>query len=350
MRNAELGFNQKNIVVLPVNRTPIAGSYESFKDELLLNPSIVSVTAMDDIFGASHNTHEFRPEGMPEDQWQFYPALVVQYDFLKTFGINLLAGRDYHEENKTDPVDGILINEAMVKHMGWESPQAALGKKFKSLQGDERVIGVFNNFHPTSLHEASGPFVLNMKETPGSIRWFLKYMAIRIQPGNEKAALDHIEKTWHAAAPDRPFEYFFLDRELSGLYKDEKNLSTLSVIFTIIIIFIAALGLVGLASYMAEQRTKEIGIRKVLGATTFSIVRNLSMEFVWLILMASGFAWLLAYFVMSDWLNHFPYQTALNWFIFVMASLLALFLAMTISGIRGLIASESDPVITLKYE
>lgn len=350
MRSADLGFNKNNVLVIPINRTPIVSKFETFKAELLQNADIVSITAMDDIFGASHNTHEFRPDGFPEDQWQFYPALVVQYDFLKTFQIPLIAGRDYNEANSTDPVNGIIINEAMVKHMGWNTPEDAIGKKFKSLQGEERVIGVFRNFHQTSLHETTGPFVLNMKETPGAIKWFLKYMAVRVAPGREKEAIAFIENQWLKIAPERPFEYLFLDRELEQLYKDEKNLSSLSVIFTIIIIFIASLGLAGLASYMAEQRTKEIGIRKVLGASSVSIIQNLSKEFILLILIASLLSWFIAYFIMHYWLSYFPYQTSLNWFVFIVASLLALLLTLLISGIRGWMAAQSDPVETLKYE
>ncbi|MBN2174567.1 MAG: ABC transporter permease [Bacteroidales bacterium] len=350
MQNADLGFNKDDIVVVPINNTPIANIYPTFKKELLQNPNIASVTAMDDIFGASHNTHEFRPEGLPEDQWQFYPALVVQYDFLKTYKIDLIAGRDYEESNKTDPVKGILINESMVKHLGWESPQEALGKKMRSLQGDERVIGVFKNFHQTSLHEAAGPFVLNMKESPGAVLFFMKYMAIRIQPGSEKNALMFIEKMWNKTAPGRPFEYFFLDRELAGLYKDEENLSKLSFIFTFIIIFIAALGLLGLASFLAEQKTKEIGIRKVLGATTLNIIKNISKEFIWLILFASIFAWGIAYLFISNWLNNFPYKTTLNWMIFILSALFAMTLALMITSFRAVMASRADPVETLKYE
>lgn len=350
MKNADLGFDKENIIVLPINNTPVAKIHDTFKKELLNNASIVSVTVMDDIFGASHNTHEFRPEGFPDDQWQFYPALVVQYDFLKTFDIKLVAGRDYNETNKTDPMSGMLINEAMVKHMGWKDPQEALGKKFKSLRGEEKVIGVFNDFHPTSLHESSGPFVLNMKEFPGEINFFLKFMAIRIQPGSEKNALAVIEKMWHKTAPDRPFEYFFLDKELGELYADEANLSKLSLIFTIIVIFIAALGLLGLASFLVEQKTKEIGIRKVLGASVFSIIKNISVEFIWLILLASIFAWVIAYVIMSDWLDHFSYQVAMNWFVFLLAAFIALALSLLITSFRALMASRTDPVITLKYE
>lgn len=350
MKNADLGFDKENIIILPINRTPIANTYQTFKDELLQSPDILSVSAMDDIFGMAHNTHEFRPEGFPEDKWQFYPAMVVQYDFIETFGMEIVAGRDYNEANKTDPVNGMIINEAMVKHMGWKDPQEALGKKFRSLQGEERVIGVFKDFHQKSLHESTSPFVLNMKETPGVIRWFLKYMTIKVKDGNQKKALAYIESLWNKTAPDRPFEYTFLDKELSEMYKEEENLSQLSFIFTIIIIFIAVMGLLGLSSFMAEQRTKEIGIRKVLGASTISIIKSLTSEFFKLVIISSVFAWLLAWWVMSYWLNHFSYQTNLNWIIFVLSAIFALIVAILISSLRAWVASQTNPVVTLKHQ
>lgn len=350
MQRSDLGFEKENVIVVPINRTPVANIFPAFKRELLNNSNIVSVTAMDDIFGASHNTHEFRPEGFPEDKWQFYPAMVVNYDFVKTFEIQILAGRDYSEENKTDPSKGILINEAMVKHLGWESPEKALGKKLRSLNGEERVIGVFNDFHPTSLHEHTGPFVLNMKEYPGEILWFLKYLVVKVHPGSENNALAFIEKMWNKTAPGRPFEYFFLDKELANLYKDEENLSKLSLIFSLIVLFIAVLGLLGLSSFLADQKTKEIGIRKVLGATSLSIVKTISKEFVWLILLSCFISWILGYLIMTDWLNRFPYQTTINWIIFIMAAVFALFVALAITSFRAFLASRANPVITLKYE
>jgi putative ABC transport system permease protein len=350
LRNADLGFEKENMIVIPINRTPVANIYPTFKRELLNSPDIVSITTMDDIFGAAHNTHEFRPEGFPEDKWQFYPALIVNYDFVKTFGINIIAGRDYNEANKTDPSKGLLINEAMVKHLGWESPEKALGKKLRSLNGDERIIGVFKNFHATSLHEEAGPFVLNMKEYPGEVIWFMKYMVVKIHPGTEKNALASIEKLWNKTAPDRPFEYFFLDQELANLYKDEENLSQLSLIFSLIIIFIAALGLIGLSSFLAEQKTKEIGIRKVLGASSMNIITTISKEFIWLILLACLFAWILGYLVMSDWLSSFPYRTSLNWMTFFLSALFAFAVALAITTLRAIIASRANPVVTLKYE
>jgi putative ABC transport system permease protein len=175
-------------------------------------------------------------------------------------------------------------------------------------------------------------------------------MVVKIHPGTEKNALAFIEKMWNKTAPDRPFEYFFLDQELANLYKDEDNLSQLSLIFSLIIIFIAALGLIGLSSYLAEQKTKEIGIRKVLGATSLNIITTISKEFIWLILLACLFAWLLGYLVMSDWLNSFPYRTSINWTIFFLSALFAFLVALAITTFRAILASRANPVVTLKYE
>lgn len=350
LKKADLGFNKENIIVIPVGRTSIVKKYKVFRDELVKHPSVISVTAKDDIFGSGHNTHEFRPDGFPDNEWQFYPALVVQYDFVKTFGIKLVAGRDYNELNKTDPIKGILINEAMVKHLGWESNEAAIGKRFRSLEGDEKVIGVINNFHATSLHRSSGPFVINMKEAPGSIAWFLNYIALKIVDGSEKEVIEVLEKQWVEFAGNRPFEYFFLENELKRLYKDEENLGLLALVFTIMIIFIAGLGLYGLTSYMADKRTKEIGIRKVMGASGFSIIRLLSAEFVKLIIIANIVAWPLAWLVIRNWLSQFAYQTNYGVGMFVISGLIALILALAITGIKASMAARTNPVDTLKHE
>lgn len=350
LRNADTGFDKNNVLILPINGTSIAKSYEAFKEEILLNPNIFSVTAMDDLLGAAHNTHEFRPEGFPEDKWQFYPALVVRYDFLETFDIEILAGRDYSREMKTDPEKGMLINEAMVKHLGWDDNEAAIGKKFPSLQGEERVIGVFRNFNVSSLHETSGPFVLNIKETQRVIRFFLKYIAIRVNPNNIDETIDFMEQKWNESEKGRPFEYTFLDKELEQLYHDEEVLGQLSLILTAIIIFIAALGLYGLASFMTEQRTREIGIRKVFGADDKSILTLLSKEFAKLVAISIAFAWPISYLLTEEWLGYFAYQTSQDWSIYLLGGLIAFIIAMLITISRALIAARANPIDSLKYE
>jgi len=351
MRAANLGFNPKNVIVLPIDRTEISSNqFESFKKDLLKNANIFNVSAMDDIIGASHNTHEFRPEGVPEDEWRFYPALVIRDDFVKTMKIEIVAGRDYDELFKTDPVNGMLINEAMVKHQGWTNEEA-IGKQFRSLQGKEKVIGVFKDFHATSLHEAASPFVLNMKEMPQVVYFFLNYVVIKIGKGDFKETLSHISKTWYDFDQAHPFDYFLLEDALGKLYADEKNLGVLSMIFTLLILFVAGMGLFGLASYMAERKVKEISIRKVMGATVLNIFVLLSKEFVMLIIIAMIIAWPVAYFLIDEYfLNQFIYQVWISPFTFFAAGFFALFIALIITSYRAFTASRTNPAETLNVE
>ncbi|MEJ2595270.1 MAG: ABC transporter permease [bacterium] len=350
LKNADTGFNPQDVVVLPVSGSSISRNYETFKKELLQIPNVISVTAFDDIPGVSHNTHEFRPENFPEEKWQFFPALVVQYDFLKTLEIELVAGRDFQEKMKTDPQKAILINESMVRHIGWKSNEEALGKKFSSLNGQERIIGVFRDFNVTSLHEPSGPFVLNLKENPNEIRFFLKYVGIRISPEDQRKTLARIEEEWKQAGTDRPFEYFFLENELEQLYKDEEVLGQLSFVLTAIIIFIAMLGLFGLAAFMAEKRMKEIGIRKVFGADESSLVSLLSREFLALVAIATVIAWPVAYLLIDEWFHYFAHHAGIHLMNFIWGALIAFVLAVIIAVSRAYRAARTNPVEIIKYE
>jgi putative ABC transport system permease protein len=351
LSKADLGFNPENIIMLRINQTKVSRDFETFRNEIIKNPGIVSATALDDIIGESHNTHEFWFDGMKEGEWRFFPALVVRYDFLETFGIKLVAGRDYNRENKTDPEKAILVNEALVRHMGWSSNEEALGKKFRSLSGDENIIGVFKDFQPTSFHEPSGPFVLNMKERPGEINFFTKYAAIRTNGYNNRDVISYLETKWGEFEKDKPFDYFMLKDELARLYNDEKNLGNLALSFTLLIMFVAAMGLFGLASFMAEKRTREIGIRKVMGASVVDILVLLQREFTWLILIAMVIAWPLSYYLVDSlFLRQFAIRVPFSLWVFILSGLFALVISLLIISYRALKASMLDPVKTLKYE
>ena len=178
----------------------------------------------------------------------------------------------------------------------------------------------------------------------------MNYLAIRVKPGEYKELLEYLEKQWGTFVKDRPFEYSFLDKELDNLYHDERNLSRLSLIFTILVIFISSLGLFGLAAFMTEKRTKEMGIRKVLGAKSFDIIRIMSVEFIQLMLIANIIAWPVAYFVLKGWLKNFAYQTDLSITVFILSGLFALFLALLVTSAKTIQASRMNPVVTLKYE
>jgi putative ABC transport system permease protein len=351
MRKADLGFNTDKIVMMRIGQTKVAKDFETFRNELMKNPDIVNVTALDDIIGASHNTHEFWFEGMKEKEWRFFPALVVRYDFVETFGIQIVAGRDYNREFKTDPEKGLLVNEALVKHMGWKSNEEALGKKFRSLSGDENIIGVFKDFQPTSFRDRSGPFILNMKERQGEILFFMKYAAIKYRGEDSKKVISYLESKWSDFEKDKPFDYFMLKDELGRLYKDEKNLGNLALAVTLLILFVAAMGLFGLASFMAEKRTKEIGIRKVMGATVLNILILLQKEFTWLILIAMVIAWPVSYLMVDSlFLQQFAVRVPFNAWVFILSGLFALVISLLIISYRAFKASTINPVETLKYE
>jgi putative ABC transport system permease protein len=350
LRQADLGFNPENVIMVRINQTKVAKDFETFRNEILKNPEIVNVTALDDIIGQSHNTHEFWFEGMKENEWRFFPALVVRYDFLKSFGIELVAGRDYNRDNKTDPEKSLLVNEALVMHMGWTNEEA-LGKKFRSLSGDENIIGVFRNFQPTSFREPVGPFILNMKEKPGEINFFMKYAAIKTNSNNQKEVIAYLETKWGEFEKDKPFDYFMLNDQLKKLYADEKNLGNLALGFTLLILFVAAMGLFGLASFMAEKRTKEIGIRKVMGASVLNILVLLQKEFTWLILIAMVIAWPVSYFLVDSlFLQQFAIRVPFNIWVFILSGIFALAISLLIISYRAIKASMINPVETLKYE
>jgi putative ABC transport system permease protein len=350
LRNANLGFNKDAVVFVQVTRNPIIQRFESFKNELLANPDIKAVTSVDDIFGVAHNTHEFRPEGVPEDEWQFYPALVVDHDFVKTFDIQIVAGRDYDRNNKTDAANAMLINEAMVKYMGWGSNENALGKKFKSLGGEERVIGVFKDFNATSLHTAASPFVLNIKEDDRARFFFLKFVAIRIAGNDDKKTLAFIEKTFNQFAPGRPFEYSFLSDELNKQYIEETRLSRFSLGLTILIIFVAGLGLFGLVSYMIAQRNREICIRLTVGAGIKDMFVLFAKEYLWLIVLSNLIAWPVSWIILHRWLENFAYHINLNIGYFVIAALVSVMMTLCIILWRTISAIRSNPLKALRWE
>jgi putative ABC transport system permease protein len=350
LKKAPLGFNAENVILIPVSRTPVVQKYAAFEGALLQHPDIKYVTTTEYIPGTDHNNHEFKPEGYPDDEWQFYPTMIVREDFLRLFEIPVIAGRYYSRKHRRDKHDGILINEAMVKHMGWQSNEAALGKKFHSLGGEERVIGVFKNFKAKSLHTASSPFVLNMKEEPRTINYFAAFVAVKYAGDNPQAIISFLEKTWHTFAPARPFEYIFQEKALETLYDNEAKLGKLSAILTILILFIAVLGLVGLVSFMTHQRAKTISVRRILGASTSHIIHLISKEFIILIALACAIAWPVIYLVAKNWLEGFAHQTGINYWIFALSGFTALIVSLSITILMGIAITRQNPVIALRNE
>ena len=347
IRKADLGFNKDQIILLQgVNQ--ISRNFETFKENLLKYPEIESVTAMEDLLGANHNTRGVTIEGLSNDQQFWYPMFIVRSDFVETFDIEVVAGRSFSKEIRSDTANAIMINETMVKNLGWTNEEA-LGKRIVH-EGDERVIGVFRDFHILSLHKPMNNFILDMVRNPGFAAGMTRYIAIRVNSSKYTKILDTIEEEWNVFAPNRPFEYSFLAQELQDLYTDEDKFGKFSIMLTILALVIASLGLIGLTSYIAEQRTKEIGIRRAMGATLASVIRLLSNEFVKLILLANLIAWPIAYLVAINWLNNFTKRIPVDLTLFLFAGLGTLIIAILITSYRALRASSRNPADTLRYE
>jgi putative ABC transport system permease protein len=347
IRNADLGFNKDHVILIPtVNQ--ISQNYETFKNEILNHPDILFVTGMEDILGVNHNTRQVVIEGLNPDQSYWYPMFMVRHDFIETFDIKVVAGRAFSDEILADTANAIMINETMAANLGW-SNEDAIGKRIRS-DGDERVIGVFKDFHILSLHRPINNFILDMLRNPQAANGLTTYIAVRTNTDNYRNVLAYIEEKWLEIAPSRPFEFSFHDQELNDLYVDEGQFSKFSILLTFLALFIASIGLVGLTSYMAEKRTKEIGIRKVMGASVSNIVKELSIDFIKLILVSNLIAWPAAYIFTSNWLQNFSRRIQINWLLFLVAGIITLLIALVITSFRAYLASTRNPAKTLRYE
>ncbi len=347
LRNADLGFKKNQIIILPTVRQ-IAINYDTFKENLLKYPEVEYVTGMEDIIGVNHNTREVFIEGLSDDQGYFFPMFMVRHDFIETFNIKVVEGRSFSKKITSDTENAIMINEKMVKTLGWTNEEA-IGKSVRS-DGKEKVIGVFSDFHALSLHKPINNFILDMLHNPNQAAGLTRFIAIRVNTNKYKKTLASIKNEWNHFAPTRPFEYSFLDTELDSLYKNEVKFGKFFLVLTILAMFIACLGLVGLASFLAERRTKEIGVRRVFGARIPDVVKLLSNEFIRLILVANLIAWPFAYFVTNSWLQYFSQKTTVNWTPYLMAGLITLAITLIITTSKAITTSSRNTADTIRQE
>ncbi|UZR97265.1 ABC transporter permease [Chondrinema litorale] len=345
LQSTDTGFQQENIVMVPVLRTPMADFYETYKEEVLKHNSVKSVTALEEILGAKHQGGNYQFEGMTESQ--LFSRLCIRHDFLETFDINLLAGRAYSMDMKQDHTYSLMINKKLAETQGW-LPEEAIGKSFDLGKVKGNVIGVVDDFHFTSRHKPITPLVLDLDVRPGAFNLFIKYMAIRVDDQDMAKTLGYLQNEWEKIIPGRPFEYFFLDQNLQQLYESEEKLSSIAGIFAIIAIIVASLGLLGLSAYMTEQRKKEISIRKVLGSSIWQVIILLSGNFMNLILIAFVIACPLAYFGLDFWLNQFAYRVDIEFIYFVYAGLAVLFFAFLTISVQTIRTAYINPAYMLK--
>jgi putative ABC transport system permease protein len=343
IQNQNLGLNKDQVLILPTSNIS-AGQYSSFKTELMKHSEIKQVSASLNVPAERIIVGDLQPEGK-QDEVQYLRVLVAGFDFPETFGMNLKMGRSFSKIYSTDSNGVYLLNEKAASLFGWNNP---LGKRltFVSLNKTGDIVGVIKDFNYSSLHSAIEPLAIYLTVNP---RYF-KYISVSLGNGNKNREVNSIENTWKQILPNTPFEYYFLDESFDNLYRADMRLRSVVTIFTFIGIIIACLGLLGLVSKSAELRTKEIGIRKVLGASIGNILILISKDFIVLTIIADIIAWPLSYYLMNRWLETFAYKTIINPFLFVFAGILVIAIALVTVSYHALKAATSNPVKSLKYE
>jgi len=346
MQTRNLGFDKEHVVVLP-SSPAIVRNLDSFKSRLLLNASILNISAAKrvpsgrllDSSGASVLS------GETSQPITFRIAnLLVDHDYIPTFKMEMAAGRNFSREITTDSRKAFILNETAIRKIGWKTPEEAIDKGFKYGGRTGQIIGVVKDFHFESLHQEISPIVLFISSAR------LSQISIRINSINIPQTMAFLQDIWSEMRPEYPFSYYFIDENFDQLYKSEENLSRTFSYFAFLSIFIGCLGLFGLASYTAERRTKEIAVRKVLGASSGGLVVLLSKEFSKWILVANVIAWPIGYLVMSRWLQDFAYRSGIPFGSFVLAGGLAWAIAFFTVSFQTIKASIADPVSSLKYE
>lgn len=338
IHNKDLGYDSKNIITFAAYGN-FRRDFASVRTELLQDPHIINAcSAFPPSSGIGRPTIQVDWEGKdPAREVRFYSD-YGDYDFLDTFSLQMAAGRFYSRDYPTD-ADNFVVNETAVKLMGYTDP---IGKRFTFKEKKGRIIGVVKDYHGGSLHEPIRPMVIEHGQG--------FFVCVKYQAGAAAETVAFLEKKWGKFVPGEPFQYRFVDESIQNFYQTERRVGRIIRSFTILAVFIACLGLFGLASFMAERRTKEIGIRKVMGARVGGIIVMLSKEFIKWVLMANLIAWPVGYFLTRRWLQGFAYRIALGWEIFLFSALLALFIAVLTVSYQAVRAATANPVQSLRYE
>lgn len=335
VQKRELGYDKKNLIYFPV-RGDYRTYYSSFRERLLQESNIQNVTISSDIpLNTIHLWGGLDWEGKDPDDNTMMNFYTVDYSFISTLGIRFFKGRNFALSSDSN---NYIINQTAAQIMGMDQP---LDQWFSLSENRGDIIGIVEDFNFKSLRTKMEPLVIRVGE-------YYNYILVRINDDNVKNSIDRIETIWNELNPDYPFEYHFLDSDYEQLYIPEKRLGNLFKYFTVLAIFISCLGLLGLVSFMAQQRTKEIGIRKVLGSSVFEIIRLLSMEFTKWVILANIFAIPIGWFLMNKWLQNFAYRTNIPWFIFVITAGLVFFIAIVTISFQSHQAATTNPADSIR--
>lgn len=341
LKTADIGFNKNAVLMLPVPDNN-KGKTDYLRNRLLTNPAIKDVSFCHN--APSSNNGNGGSIKYDTRDWEKFAGetLVGDADYVKTFGIQLVAGRNIAE---SDTAREYLVNEVLMRMLGVKDPQQIIGKRFTAGDLSNKagtIVGVVKDFHAKSLYTPIGPEYIT------TFRYRYQYAGVKISSGNPPVVIDLIKKEWQSVYPDNVFEYRFLDQQIADFYQKEDLLNKLITSSAVIAIFISCLGLLGLISLLTLQRTKEIGIRKVLGASVANITRLLSVDFLKLVIVAVIIASPIAWLMMSKYLQNFAYRIDIKWWVFAITAFMALLIAFVTVSFQSIKAAMTNPVESLR--
>jgi putative ABC transport system permease protein len=343
VKSKELGYDKEHTVLVPIDNNDIYDNMFAFKRGLEANSNVASVSLMSGEPGGFFDTQAFEVEGQTEP-WKSRSEFA-DFEYVKTLGLKVIAGRDLSPQFATDSSEAVLINRTAATILGF-TPEQAVGKWIKNTVRDDnrrRIIGVIEDFNFLSLKESMDALVISTNRD-----W--RTVAIKLRPGNIQSSLDMVKREYAKVAPVYPLEYDFLDQKFDELYKTDVRQQTILTIFSGLAIFIACLGLFGLASFTAAKRTKEIGVRKVLGSSVSGIVVLLSKDLLKPVVLAIFVAIPIGYYAMHNWLENFAYRVPMQWWVFVLAGLVAACIAIITVSFQAIKAAVVNPVKSLRSE
>lgn len=343
IKNKQLGYDKEQTVMIPIDNNDIYNHLNSFKTALQNKTSIAAVSMMSGEPGGFHDMHMFEVEGHSE-KW-LARTEFSDFEFVPALGLKIIAGRDFSAQYRTDTADAVLINRTAAARLGW-TPDQAIGKWIRNTVRDNtrrHIVGVIEDYNFLSLKEEMDALVISPAEDR-------RMTLIKVKPGQLDAAMQAIRSEYAKAATAYPLEYRFLDQQFGEIYRNNLRQQTILTVFAGLAIFVACLGLFGLASFAAAKRVKEIGVRKVLGSSVESIVMLLSKDLLKPVLIATCIAIPAGYFVMNRWLHNFAYQTPLSFWVFLLAAMSTFLIALLTVSIKAVNAARANPTKSLRAE
>jgi len=349
IRTADIGYNRENVLAVRLGNWDLMTSYQAIFNQYKNHPYIINASTADHLPIQSGNTSSFHLPGAPEEERVYLSERCVDHNYLETLGMHLISGRNFDPERSLDSTQAVIVNEAAAKALGFVGDP--VGQTFESIYDystqtpiDAEIIGVVENYQSRSMRDGIDPLFLRI------YAGFPPWMIFRLQSGSEAQAISDIEALWAEFAPGVPVQYSFLDERFDALYRNEARLSALFRLFTGVSIIVAGLGLFALSAFVAERRTKEIGVRKVLGARIPQIVSMLVSEFLRLVIIANLVAWPVSWWLMNKWLQGYAFRTNVSWHLFATTFALSVVIALVTVSIHAVRASLTNPVNALRDE